>query len=161
MNGSVYELQRQPCTRHTAMYTGRSLPCTRPYTHVHGPWTAVCTVRTHLWTTVYTGRKRPPCSWPAHGRVTVYPTVFGLWTAVYTVRTRTCTRRAHGPYTRPCSWAMNTVHGSVRPRTGPCSGHARLCTWYTVVYTGCKNDRVHGPHTAVYGQCTRPRLGHV
>jgi len=90
MYGRVHGRQR-PCTRaiNTAMF-GLSMD------HVHGPCTAVYTVRTRPWKAVYTGRK--------HGHVQ------GTRTAVlYT------DGRVHGrPSTRPSTlYVLRLVHTTV------------------------------------------------
>ena len=141
---------------------------------VHGPCTAMYTVRTRWGTGRVPGRVLPrtgcvhgrvrdtvgPSAWPVYGRVhSLYTAEGGRAQSVQTVYTA-----VHGP----CTWSVrDRVHGRVYGRVdgrvyGPC---ARRCTYHVygrtrpftsrVLYTGRKHGRVQGTRP-----CTRPCSGY-
>jgi len=172
-----------PYTPLTAVYTVRTMPCTRAvktavftvhgrvraaYTavigsqtdHVRGPCTAVYTVCTRPWAAVYR------LYTAALGRVqTVYTAVHGpcTWsvpvpnTAVYGAGTRQNTA-GYAAGTDRVRTMYTAVHGPSMTQTRPCT---RSCTLYTAVftarvqYTARKRPCTADGHGRIYGPCTR------
>jgi len=161
-----------PYTPKTAVYTVRTMPCTRTvktavftlhgrvraaYTavigsgtdHVRGPCTAVYTVCTRPWAAVYTGRKQ--------GRVqSTRPCRCTLYMAVDAPYTRPLHVGVHDPYMpRMAVYTVHTMPCTRAVKTAVVSVHGRVRAAYTTVI-GSGTDHVRGPCTAVYTVCTRP-----
>ena len=177
---SVHAVDGRVHGTYNAVYTGRkdgrahgTRPCTRRVhgrdrvttDHVRGPCTAVCTVCTRPWATVYTGRKHGrtramhmvrPCS--EHGRVrsryvAKHGRVRGHVRTVYMAVHGPCTRPSTRPSLRPVYLAVYRVHARV----------CGLCIRPSTALYRLRTGHVHGPsmirtrrwppHDRVYSPC--------
>jgi len=125
--------------------------------HVQGPCTAVYTVCTWPWTTVYMGRKHDRI----HGRVPVHGRVYGSCTGppMYRVHDQCLVQTMYTAVHGPCTWSVHDPYTAVyvyvfRLRKVYTAVHGRVPRVRTV---NTAVDRVHGCSRP----CTRPVHGRV